>query len=151
MIYRRLVVWSAEALAAAFLLGVLFGVLSVPDLKTFVTLLPAVWALAFGVGGILFLHGYYVTTALAGVVWRSQRLWLYPAIAATLFVVHSSIVFFRLQPLSSSGRAAALPFLVCGASIVFVCSFIGNLILRKWIRPKASSNLQEHGSVPSSG
>ena len=71
--------------------------------------------------------------ALAGVVWRGQKPWLYPAIAATLFVIHTHIVFFRLKPdLSSSGRSAELPFLVGGACIVFACAFGGNWLLRKW-------------------
>jgi hypothetical protein len=132
---KRLVVWFLEALTATFLLGVLFGALSSPDLSTFVSLLPGVWALAFGVGAVLFLHGYYVTTALLGVFWRSRKSWLYPSIAAALLVIHTRIVFFRLTPdLSSSGRAAELPFLVGGACIVFASTFVGSYFLQKWTR-----------------
>jgi hypothetical protein len=152
VIFKRLTVWLLEALVTTLLLGVLFGALSSPDLSTFISLLPGVWALAFGVGAILFLHGYYLTTALAGVVWRSQKLWLYPAIAATLFVIHSHVVFFRLKPdLSSSGRAAELPFLAGGACIVFACALGGNWLLRKWAQVGANGpGAQHRGVVPGS-
>ena len=59
----------------------------------------------------------------------------YPAITATLFVIHTHIVFFRLKPdLSSSGRAAELPFLAGGVCIVLACAFAGNWLLRQWTR-----------------
>ena len=145
LIFKRLAVWLLEALATTLLLGVLFGALSSPDLNAFISLLPGVWALAIGVGAILFLHGYYLTTALAGVIWRSQRLWQYPVIAATLFVIHTHIVFFRLKPdLSSSGRTAELPFLAGGVCIVLACTFGGNWLLRKWTH--SGSNPQ--GALP---
>ena len=152
LILKRLAVWSLEALAASLLLGSLFGALSAPDLSNFLSIVPGLWAVAFGVSAVLFLHGYYLTTALFGVVWRSQKPWRYPAIAATLFVIHTSFVFLRLKPdLSSSGRAAELPFVAGGACIVFGCATAGNWILRKWGRTNGSGpNLRPHGAVPSS-
>ena len=151
LIVKRLTVWLVEALVSTLLFGVLFGALSSPDVSTFVSILPGTWALAFGVGAILLLHGYYVTTALAGVVWRGQRLWLYPTIAATLFVIHTHIVFFRLKPdLSSSGQATELPFLAGGASIVFACALGGNWLLRKWSQTNSNGPSQHHGIVTSS-
>lgn len=133
---KRLAVWLGEALAATLLLGGLLGALSAPNLPTFISLLPGVWALAFGVGSVLFLHGYYVTTAMFGVLWRSQRPWVYPVIAAALLVVHTHIVFIRLKPdLSSSGLAAEIPFEAGGACIVFACAFLGGRFLRRWIQP----------------
>jgi hypothetical protein len=135
-ILKRLAVWLAEALAATFLLGCLFGALSSPNLATFISLLPGVWAVAFGVGSVLFLHGSYVTTAIFGVLWRGQRLWVYPVIAAALLVLHTRIVFVRLKPdLSTSGRAAEMPFEAGGACIVFACAFLGGWVLRRWIQP----------------
>ncbi|HWB85159.1 MAG TPA: hypothetical protein VG675_13525 [Bryobacteraceae bacterium] len=152
LILKRLTVWLLEALVSTLLFGVLFGALSSPDLSTFASILPGAWALAFGVGAILFLHGYYVTTALAGVVWRSQKPWLYPAIAATLFVIHTHIVFFRLKPdLSPSGRTAELPFLAGGACIAFACAFGGNWLLRKWNQSSSNGRAPGHrGIVPGS-
>ena len=150
LILKRLTVWLLEALVSTLLFGVMFGALSSPDLSTFASILSGAWALAFGVGAILFLHGYYVTTALAGVVWRSQQPWLYPTIAVTLFVIHTHVVFFRLKPdLSSSGRTAELPFLVGGACIVFACAFAGNALLRKWSQTRSNGPSPQHrGIVP---
>src|ERR1700733_4493956 len=125
---KRLVVWLLESLVGAFLLGGLLGALSVPH---FISLLRGVWAVALGVAAILFLHGYYLTTALFGVVWRSERWWLYPSIAATLFILHTHIVFFRLRSdLSSEGRASGVPFLAGGACIVLVCALVGGRVVR---------------------
>lgn len=136
VILKRLTVWLLEALVTTFLFGALFEALSSPDLSAFIKVMPGAWAVAAIVGAILFLHGYYLTTGLAGVVWRSHRIWPYPAIAATLFVIHAHIVFFRLKPdLSSSGRATELPFLAGGACIVFACAVAGNWLLRRWMRP----------------
>lgn len=133
-ILKRLAVWLLERLAEAFLLGALLGALTVLSFANLIRLLPGVWVLPLAVGTVLFLHGYYVTTALFGIVWRSQRWWLYPAITATLFVIHTYIIFFRLKPdLSSSGRAIELPFEAGGASIVFACTFVGGWFLGKWL------------------
>ena len=130
LILKRLVVWLLEVLVEALLLGALLGALVLPN---FVTLLPGVWALGFAVGVVLFLHGYYLTRVLFGVVWRSQRKRLYPAIAATFFIIHMHIAFVRLKPdMSLLGRATELPFLAGGACIVFACAFAGNWCLRKW-------------------
>jgi hypothetical protein len=132
MILKRLVIWLLESIVEIFLLGGLLGALSVPN---FINLLPGVWALAFGVGVVLFLHGFYVTTALFGVVWRSHRSWSYPAIAASLLIIHTRVIFFRLKPdLSPQGRATELWFETGGACVVFVCTFVGGWFLRKWIQ-----------------
>ncbi len=129
---KRLVVWSLESLAEAFLLGGLMGALLLPN---FMSLLSGVWAGAFAVCVVLFLHGYYLTRVLAGVVWRSQRSWVYPAIAAALFVTHMNIAVVRLKPdMTPVARAAELPFLVGGGCIVFACAFAGNWILGRWTR-----------------
>jgi hypothetical protein len=106
------------------------GAIALPD---FVSLLPGVWVGALAVGTVLFLHGYYLTTALFGVVWRSQRSWVYPAMAAILFVIHTHIAFVRGKPdTSAEFQAAEIPFLVGGACIVFACASAGNWCLRKW-------------------
>jgi hypothetical protein len=101
----------------------------------FVRLLPGAWALAFGVATVLFLHGYYLTTGLVGAVWRSAKIWVYPAIAAILFDIHTHIVFVRLKPdMSALGRATEIPFLVGGTCMVFGCRFVGGWFLRYWTR-----------------
>lgn len=139
MILKLLTVWLVEALAAALLLGGLFGALSAPDVTNFLSMLPGVWALAAGIAAVLFLHGYYLLAALAGVFFRSRKLWVYPPISATIFVIYTHIVFIRLKPdLSSSGRATEFPFLIVGACLVFACAMVGNLILSKWVRTGSS-------------
>ena len=135
LIFKRLVVWLLETLVETSLLGVLFGaLLGVLSLSNFTTLLPLVSA-GVAVGVVLCLHGYYLTKLLFGVVWRSQRRWTYPAIAATLFVIHMGIAFVRLKPdISPVARASELPFLTGGACIVFACAFVGGWFLQGWVR-----------------
>jgi hypothetical protein len=154
VILKRLAVWSLEALTGAFLLGVLLGALTSPTYilsvlrsPNFLSLLPGVWALAFGVAGFLFIYGYYLTTALFGVVWRSRRPWVYPTIAATLFLAHTFFIFHGLGPdMSSQGKAMVLPFLAGGGCIVFGCALAGNWLLRKWIQPGSKClNTPSHG------
>jgi hypothetical protein len=140
LILKRLAVWLLESLPEAFLLGGLLLALSLLgdgtlSLSNFVHLLPGAWALAFGVASVLFLHGYYLTTGLFGAVWRSGRIWVYPAIAAILFDIHTHIVFVRLKPdMSAPGRATEVSFLVIGACMVFGCRFVGGWFLRHWTR-----------------
>jgi hypothetical protein len=140
LILKRLAVWLFESLPEAFLLGGLLLALSLLgdgtlSLSNFVHLLPGAWALAFGVASILFLHGYYLTTGLFGAVWRSGKVWVYPAIAATLFNIHTHIVFVRLKPdISAQGRATEVPFLVGGTCMVLGCRFVGGCLLRHWTR-----------------
>lgn len=86
--------------------------------------LTFVWtAFVFMVGS-----GYLLTTAIFGVIWRSQKLVVYPAIAATLFSAHDQLLFRGWQRPDSSD----LQIQVAGACIVFACTFVGNCLLRKW-------------------
>jgi hypothetical protein len=78
-------------------------------------------------------HGYYVTTAFFGVIWRSTKPLVYPTISLSLFVVHTHIVFMRMGPdFTPEGRAMELPFAMGGAGIVFLCAVFGSGILNKW-------------------
>jgi hypothetical protein len=93
------------------------------------------------VATFLFVHGYYVTTAFFGAVWRSRKPWLYPAIAAVLFVIHTRVIFARAgSEFTPEGKAIELPFAMVGACIVFGCSFAGGCVLKKWLSAGASSN-----------
>ena len=96
----------------------------------FIHLISGVWASAFAVAVVLFLTGYYVTRAFFGVVWRSQKPLLYPAIAMALFGAHLHFAIARSKSdLTPFARATELPFLAGGACIVFACAFAGN-----WLR-----------------
>lgn len=129
MILKRLVVWLLEILVEGFLLGVLLGALTLPN---FISLLPGVWALGLMVGVVLFFNGYYVTKALFGLIWRGQKSWLYPGIAATLFVIHMYIAYQRMKPDMSGLPRVILPFQIGGACIVFACTFLSGWFLRRW-------------------
>jgi uncharacterized membrane-anchored protein len=144
---KRIVVWLMEVLTEAFLLGTLLGALLFPN---FTSLISGVWALAFAVGVVLFLHWYYLTRALFGVAWRSQRPWVYPAIAATLFVTHMHIAVVRSKSdLTPFAQATELPFLAGGACIVFACTFVGGWLLRKWTQAGSNGPERQHrGIVP---
>ena len=124
LILKRLAVWLLETLSEAVLVGAFLSVLAWADDSTFRGLLLLITgtAVLFMVGS-----GYLLTTAIFGVVWRSQRLWLYPAVAAVLFISH---VQFYVTGWETS---LMLQVQAGGACIVFACTFVGNCILRKWV------------------
>lgn len=138
---KRVVVLSAELIMEAALLGCLLGTLVAGRLG----LLYGVVGSALAIPVVLFLHGYYLTRVLAGLVLRLRRRWLYPAIAAALFGGH---MYFALaqsqQDLTFFARATEIPFLILGACIVFTSALFGDGLLRKW--NAASSNGPEHSS-----
>jgi hypothetical protein len=126
---KRAVVLLVELAAEALLLGCLLGALVSNQIGFRYGAIGSVLAVPV----VLFLHGYYLTRAFFGVIWRSQTLWAYPALAAALFVAHMHFAFVRLKPdLSPMGRATELPFLAGGACVVFACAFAGNRLLRRW-------------------
>jgi len=138
---KRLTVWLPEILTETFLLGIVLGALALPT-ADFVRLLPGVYAWGLAVGVVLFFQGYYLTRAFFGLVWRSHVWWRYSTIAVALFVVHTHIVFLLGKPdFSPEGRALELPFLACGACVVFGCTSFSGRCLRKWTR-------NQHATLP---
>jgi len=134
LIVKRLVVWLLERLIEALFLGGLLGFLLHLSFRAF-------WVYALAVGVVLFMHGYYFTTAFFGVIWRKAKWWFYPAITAALFVVHAHIVFLRgKHDFTPEASAIELPFLVGGACLVSACSFAGERVLSRWLRTGASTN-----------
>jgi len=150
---KRIVVWLLERLLEACILGGLFMYLCVrtgADLPrgTFTSLWNEVWVFGAVVAFLLFVHGYYITTAIFGVLWRSPRLWVYPTITVALFALHTHIIFLRGKPdLTHEARAMEPPFIGCGALIVFACSCIGGEALKKWttVRPRENPYLSATG------
>jgi hypothetical protein len=135
VILKRLAVWLLEQFIEALLLGVacetLWGVKFSSDF----------WKGGVLVASMLFVSGYYVTTALFGVLWRSQKPWLYPAIAAALLVIHARLFLLAMEPpFTPEVRAHELPFTTIGACIVFGCSFAGGRVLEAWLRVGATQN-----------
>jgi hypothetical protein len=124
LILNRLVVWSCEMLGEAILVGTFLFVLAWSDQNTPQDL---VLAIAGTAGVFMFGSGYFLTTAIFGVVWRSQKPWVYPAIAAALFIAH---VQFYITTWSPSKKA---PVQAGGACIVFMCTYVGGYFLREWM------------------
>jgi hypothetical protein len=144
-ILKRLTVWSLERSIEVCLLGALLGYLvslsakdaSMPLQKA----LSGFWVFGIAVAVFLFIQGYYVTTAFFGVIWRSTKPWVYPTISLSLFVVHTHIVFMRMNPdITPEGRAMELPFALGGAGIVFLCALFGSRILNKWSNARSEPN-----------
>lgn len=141
LILKRLAVWLLETSCEALLLGLFLIILSGTDQLGFAKDLLAafVWTVVLLFWG----SGYLLTTAIFGLVWRSRRLWLYPAIAAALFITH--VQFFATGWTPST----KLPVQVAGACIVFACTLVGGWFLRKWLQAGSKRpDLQRRG-VPS--
>ena len=123
----RALVFLIELVAEILLLGVLMGFLVSSQLGLIDGTIGSVLALPV----VLFLHGYYLTRALALSVWNRFSPLVYPFIAVTLFLLHTHLVFLRLKPgMSQFGAGTELPFLVAGACVVFACARGGNRLAR---------------------
>ncbi len=84
------------------------------------------WAIAFA----MFTTGYLLTTLLARTLWRVNKLWSYPSVAAMLFLVH-----FQIMNWGMGGEwepSISIRIRVAGACIVFACTLLGSFSLRKW-------------------
>jgi hypothetical protein len=134
LILKRLAVWASETLCDALLLMVFLTILwrdsgqssLIDDLG--ITLVGTVFVFMVG-------SGYLLTTVIFGVLLRSRNLWVYPAIASTLFVAHEQFLFTGWKLPDASHMQTQ----VLGACIVFACTFAGNLFLRKWIPREGTS------------
>jgi hypothetical protein len=124
VLLTRVGVVILELIAEALLLGVLLGLLIVPI--KFAAL--AVGALPVIL--VLFMHGYYFTRPVLGLLWRGARSWLYALVAAALFTIHMAIGYARLRPDMMQVRTwVVITFFAGGATIVFVCALVG----RRWL------------------
>ncbi len=143
MILKRFVVWfgetSCEIPLLILLSLVISGRSSQRSLADDVELLFLGTAIVFMIGS-----GYLLTTVIFGVFFRSKTLWVYPTIAATLFVAHEQFLFkgWKLPD------ASHVETQVFGACIVFACTLAGNFFLRKWVQVgRNGPNLQPHRIV----
>lgn len=125
LILKRLFVWSCETLGEAILVGAFLFALAWSGQGT-----PQDLVMLMAGTAVLFMFGsgYLLTTAIFGVVWRSQKPWVYPAIAAALFITH---VQFYITTWSLSKKA---PVQAGGACIVFLYTYVGGYSLREWVR-----------------
>ena len=139
LVLKRLTVWLLESVCEALLLSLLF-ILYIrlhfgPDQQ---------WShakqLLFFFVAILFVFmfasGYLLTTAVFGVVARSQRVWLYPGIAALLYVAHLHVAFgggHSGVSLAHWDLPQSFTLQAGGACVVFACTLIGTTLLRRWV------------------
>jgi hypothetical protein len=152
---KRGMVWLLERLIEACILGCLFMYLiariahnSSDTSKVTGISLASVWVGALVVAVFLFLQGYYLTTAIFGVFWRSQSLWVYPATSVVLFALHTHLIFLRAgSDFTQEARAMERPLIVGGSLIVFACSFAGNEVLKRWTVVQPTSNPYVSASV----
>ena len=127
LILKRLAMWSGETLCEALLITLFLTVLwtgkGQSSLRDDIGVIFMGTAFVFMVGS-----GYLLTTGIFGVVWRSPVFWVYPVIAAALFIFH---VQFFADGWTSSTK---VPVQVGGACIVAACTFAGNRLLLTWVR-----------------
>lgn len=132
---KRVGVLSIELISEAVLLGCLLGILVAGQIGLVYGIVGSVLAVPV----ILFLHAYYLTRSLAGVILRIRTRWVYPTTVTALFVIHMSFALARSKSdLTPFARATELPFLTIGACIVFACAFAGDRLLSKWTHRSAN-------------
>jgi hypothetical protein len=123
---KRLLVWLIEMVSEILLLGILLTVLLGHDPGSF---LKDLSIYSSGTALLFFSTGYFLTTLVVRGVLKRQALWIYPAIATGLFLIH-----FEIMNVSLGGAFAPpdrLRILVAGACIVLACTFAGTWFLRK--------------------
>jgi hypothetical protein len=126
LIFKRLAVWLLETSSEVFLLALALICFFGYDQHAFGR------SLAFYISAIFLLSittGYLLSTAVGRTAWRGQKLWPYSAVATALFLIHSQI-FFVIS--GGSTRSEKLSMQASGCCIVFVCTFLGSVVLRKW-------------------
>lgn len=137
---KRLSIWFAETCFEILLLALALLAMFGYDKGAFAN------GLGFYVSALALLSfttGYLFTTVVARVAWRSQKLWSYSLVATILFIVHSEI-FFVVSGGSTRYQKLSMQFAGCG--IVFASTFVGSVVLRRWVLPDSKST-----GVPSTG
>ena len=127
LILKRLSIWLCEtSLEALLLAGVLVSLFGC-DQHAYGKCIGVtfVW-----VGTMFFGAGYLFTTAIARAVWRGGTVRLYPVVAVVLFLVHFEILNHAAG--GAYDPPKRLVIRIAGVCIVLACTFVGNMVLRKW-------------------
>jgi len=131
---KRISVLIIELTVEALLLGGLFGAVIANNAG-----MNGILGSILAVPVILGLHGYYLIRFLAVVASLASRKWLYPVIAAVVFIGTVAFIAFQGKSDFSAQAQAIIPlFLGGGACLVFACSFAGDRLFRRWNRPVSS-------------
>jgi hypothetical protein len=126
---KRAAVVLAALTSEAVVLGILFGFLTIPESMGIQSALIATLPVVV----VLFLHGYYFTRPLCGMIWSGTRPWLYAGVAALLFVVHTVVAVIRLYPsFTREAQVRAPVFIAVGAAMVFTCAWLERQVLARW-------------------
>ena len=136
LILKRLVIWLFETVFEAFLLSVVLVCLLGDNQHKHTKDLSVsfVW-----IGTMFFSTGYLFTTAIARAVWRGGTVRFYPVVAAVLFLVHFEILNHSAGGIFDLRKRLVIR--IAGVCIVFACTFVGTLLLRRW--RLAASNRSE--------
>ena len=140
LILKRIPIWFLETACEALLLG---GVLLAfaarystdPSRDGFARYLAFTTLATVEV--FMWHCGYILTTAIVGILFRSRRLWFYPAVASLLFLAHLQYLLGKTM----WDPREKLTVRVAGVCIVSCCTFFGNCVLRKWSVGRASVTL----------
>ena len=124
---KRIVVWLIETCLEVLLLGVVLTLLLGHDQHAF---LKDVLIYSSGIGLLFFSTGYLLTTIVARAAWKAPKLWLYSAVATALFFIHFEIMNLGVR--GAFEPPTRIRVRVAGACIVFACTFVGTLALRRW-------------------
>ena len=124
---KRLAIWFLETVFEAFLLSVVLLCLLGDDQHKYAKDLSVsfVW-----IGTMFFSTAYLFTTAVARAVWRGDTVRLYPLVAGALFLVHFEILNHSAGGIFDLRKRLVMR--VAGMIIVLACTFVGNLLLRRW-------------------
>jgi intracellular septation protein A len=119
--------WFFELASEALLLGVVLALLLGHDQHAF---WKDVLIYSSGISLLFFSTGYLLTTIIVRAFWKGRRSWLYPAIATALFFIH-----FEIMNVGVGGAfepSTRVRVRVAGAIVVFACTLVGTVVLRRW-------------------
>ncbi len=124
---KRLTIWTSETALEVILIGLVLAVLLGHDQNAFA---KDVVIYSSGILLLFFTTGYLLTTIIARAFWKGKNLWLYPCIAVALFFLHFEIMNVGLG--GAFEPADRFRIRIAGAVVVFICTFVGTLLLRRW-------------------
>jgi hypothetical protein len=119
----RFVETSSEVLLLGLFLALLSG-LNLPIPKRLLLYSSAVML-------VFFTTGYLLTSIVIRAFWKGWALWSYPAVAIILFQIHFQLMNAQLR--LDVDPLHRLLVQVIGGGIVFACTFIGSVVLRRWV------------------
>jgi|SRR5271170_5431647 len=130
---KRLLVWFLETVLEALLISVVLICLLGDNQHRYAKDLAVsvVW-----IGTMLFSTGYLLTTVIARAALQGRFIRLYPGVALILFLIHFEILNHSAGGIFDAPKRAMIR--IAGACIVLACTFVGNLLLRRWTSATAN-------------